>query len=247
MNREPRARDVRQPDLPAAGAQAWLAAPDPRWQHDEDSGRSCFAADGMRAGDARRRRLAGALAAAWIIVLGTIAMVSVVAPQPACAAQARLTAPELDLKAAYLLSFLRFVRQETPSPLRQADSISVAIVGDDGLGRALKLAVQGRRLDGRSIVVSSLREPERLGEYDMVFIGFARSTAVDQALAQTRGAPVLTVGESDDFVGHGGMIGLFLEDRKLRFAINVSAAGEAGLRISSSLLSLAAEVYGRQR
>ncbi len=42
MNREPRVRDVRQPqeDRPAA--------PEPCWRHDEDSGRSCLAADGAQ-------------------------------------------------------------------------------------------------------------------------------------------------------------------------------------------------------
>ena len=194
----------------------------------------------------RRHGLARALAAAWIVVLAGTAAGTFVAPLPACAAQARLTAPELELKAAYLLSFLRFVRRATPSASRDAEPIAVAVVGDDGLGQALQRAVQGKRLDGRSIVVTSLREPDRLDTYDMVFIGFARPAAVDRALAQAQGAPVLTVGENEDFVGRGGMIGLFLEERKLRFAINVGAADQAGLHISSSLLSLAAEVHGRR-
>jgi hypothetical protein len=189
----------------------------------------------------------GALAAAWLVVLATAGVPVMVAPQAAWATQVRLTAPELELKAAYLLGFLRFVRKTTPATDQAPGTLSVAVLGDEALGKALQVAVQGKRLDGRSITVSTLKAPERLGTYDMVFIGSTRASAVNQALAAAHGAPVLTVGESDDFVTRGGMIGLFLDDRKLRFAINVTAADEAGLRISSNLLSLAAEVRGHQR
>jgi hypothetical protein len=191
--------------------------------------------------------MASVLAAAWIAALGTVGVPALVAPQPAYATQVRLTAPELELKAAYLLSFLRFVRKTTPETDQGPETISVAVLGDEAMGKALQIAVQGKHLDGRSITVSTLKTPERLGDYDMVFIGTTRASAVNQALAAAHGAPVLTVGESDDFVARGGMIGLFLDDRKLRFAINVTAADEAGLHISANLLTLAAEVHGHQR
>jgi hypothetical protein len=194
-----------------------------------------------------RRRAACALAAAWLVALGTVTAPHLLAPQAACATQVRLTAPELELKAAYLLSFLRFVRRTATATDQGAETISVAVLGDDELCRALQAAVQGKRLDGRSITVTALKTPERLGTYDMAYIGFPRASVVNQALTAAHGAPVLTVGESDDFVARGGMIGLFLDDRKLRFSINVAAADEAGLHISASLLSLAAEVHGHQR
>ena len=93
-------------------------------------------------------------------------------------------------------------------------------------------------------MVSTLREPDSLRTYDMVFFGFALDSRLDRALKQTRDAPVITVGDCDGFVDRGGMIGLFFEDRKLRFAINAEAADRASLRVSSNLLSLAADVHG---
>ena len=58
-------------------------------------------------------------------------------------------------------------------------------------------------------------------------------------LDELKGAPVLTVGDGDDFARNGGMIGLFVEDGRMRFAINPDAAHRAGLRLSSQLLKLA--------
>ena len=66
---------------------------------------------------------------------------------------------------------------------------------------------------------------------------------LDDALAATieelKGAPVLTVGDGESFAEVGGTIGLFVEDGRMRFAINPNAAHRAGLRLSSQLLKLA--------
>ncbi len=59
--------------------------------------------------------------------------------------------------------------------------------------------------------------------------------------------PVLTVGETQEFVKQGGMIALCLEGKKVRVDINLDASGRAGLKISSRLLWLARKVTGSAR
>jgi hypothetical protein len=56
--------------------------------------------------------------------------------------------------------------------------------------------------------------------------------------------PVLTVGESQYFVQQGGVIGFCLVENKVRFNINLEAAGKARLKISAKLLALAKTVIG---
>jgi hypothetical protein len=51
--------------------------------------------------------------------------------------------------------------------------------------------------------------------------------------------PILTVGESDDFLDQGGMFNLFFEDKQLRFEVNQTPAENAKLTVSSKLLRLA--------
>ena len=51
--------------------------------------------------------------------------------------------------------------------------------------------------------------------------------------------PILTVGETPRFIEQGGIVNFFLENGKVRFEINRSAAERSGLRISSRLLQLA--------
>jgi hypothetical protein len=50
---------------------------------------------------------------------------------------------------------------------------------------------------------------------------------------------VLTVGESDNFISNGGVIGFKVDGDKVRIEINTEAADRAKLRISAKLLSLA--------
>ena len=60
-------------------------------------------------------------------------------------------------------------------------------------------------------------------------------------------APILTVGESEEFIHQGGMIGFYLQENRIRFDINLQAAKRVNLRFSSRLLLLAKSVIGDPR
>ena len=51
--------------------------------------------------------------------------------------------------------------------------------------------------------------------------------------------PVLTIGESRNFIHAGGLINFYRKGKKIRFEINAQAARESGFKISSQLLKLA--------
>jgi len=71
------------------------------------------------------------------------------------------------------------------------------------------------------------------------------SVSTTSAILTTLGqAPIVTVGEEDDFVREGGMIGFSLEDNRIRFEINLTAARRLHIKISSRLLGLATNVIG---
>jgi hypothetical protein len=59
-----------------------------------------------------------------------------------------------------------------------------------------------------------------------------------------QGANVLTVGETSDFLASGAIDFLIAEDR-LQFEVNIGAASDAHLRISSNMLALARHVITR--
>jgi hypothetical protein len=58
-------------------------------------------------------------------------------------------------------------------------------------------------------------------------------------LNAARGASVLTIGETQNFLAEGGIIRFVMDGARVRFEINPEAAARENLRISSRLLRLA--------
>lgn len=56
----------------------------------------------------------------------------------------------------------------------------------------------------------------------------------------------MTVGETDGFLESGGIVNFLMEDERVRFEINNTAARQAKLKIRSKLLRLAKRVIGDQ-
>ena len=76
----------------------------------------------------------------------------------------------------------------------------------------------------------------------MVFIAGAENKRMQQVLDAVRNLPVLTLGESDQFLDAGGIINILFEETQLRFEVNSDAAEKANLVISSKFLRLAKRV-----
>jgi hypothetical protein len=71
----------------------------------------------------------------------------------------------------------------------------------------------------------------------MLFVSSDRQKQSVELLQRARG-PILTVGETVQFMREGGMVRFFVEDNRLRFSINQKAAEASGLKVSSKLLTL---------
>jgi hypothetical protein len=147
---------------------------------------------------------------------------------------------EYRLKAAFLYNFARFV--EWPAgALDASPTFRICIVGEDPFGGDLPVVVQGKRLQDRPIEIFRTDGAELAGCH-MVFIGSGETGHAARLLTGVVGRGVLTVGETQEFIRAGGMIGMRLEEDRVRFDVNVDAAQRAGLRMSSQLLKLATRV-----
>jgi hypothetical protein len=155
---------------------------------------------------------------------------------PAVAAEER---SEYEVKAAFLFNFARFVEW----PAREGSSadapIILVIAGTDQFKEVFDRVVQGRTVNGRSIVAKHVADLKNAGPCDILFvepIKGSKNIALPEALRRT---PTLTVGEGEVFCQQGGMIGFVQSEGTIGLAINQMGAERAGLKISSKLLSLA--------
>ncbi len=149
------------------------------------------------------------------------------------------TAPEEQLKSAFLYKFTHYA--EWPSDRMGDDGapVTMCVIGRDSLAEALELAVRGRESRGRPVAVKRLASADAAASCHVLFIGWSESWRISRALGRLANQPILTVGDADGFAHHGGMINLTKRGNRMRFEINRSAVERAGLHLSSQLLKLA--------
>lgn len=144
---------------------------------------------------------------------------------------------EYEVKAAFLLNFTKFVEWPASAFASAHSPIAICIIGRDPFGRTLDDMVQGEEVNGRRITVQRIASIPAPQTCQIVYIGAAEREL--ERKAGRMGPGVLTVGEDDDFIAAGGMICFVIENRRVRFDINQTAAENASLRLSSKLLSVA--------
>lgn len=91
----------------------------------------------------------------------------------------------------------------------------------------------------------SLAPGEAPGDAHVLFVGPDSARRLG-ALALEAPRGTLVVADGEEALEHGAMIGFVAIEDRLRFAVALDAAEQAGLRISSRMLSVAAEVKGRR-
>lgn len=153
------------------------------------------------------------------------------------AAQEDYQANEYEIKAAYVLNFTNFV--EWPGTSSGKPAIHVCLVGSDPLSASLSRMIGQRTSRDQPFFFRRMTRTEGVGDCQILYISPSEGKYVPQLLDSLRGARILTVGENDRFAAMGGIIQLVMENSRIRFKINSTAASEAGIRISSKLLALA--------
>lgn len=146
--------------------------------------------------------------------------------------RAQAVSLEYQVKAAFLLNFLRFVEWPASAP---PGPLTICVAGRNPLGTFLDETVRDETVGGRSILTRVILEPEP--GCHMVFV--PRGAATTAYLRAGRNSPVLTVGEIPAFIDMGGIINFIVEDGNVKFEISPHAAERAQLRISSRLLQIA--------
>ena len=143
------------------------------------------------------------------------------------------------IKAGYIYNFAKLVEWPA-SAFAQPDSpIVIGILGTDPFGPIIDKVLEGKKVNGHSFVIKRLKPTADVKECHILFIGSSLGVHVADTIRLTRGTPVLTISEIPGFADRGGIINLTLEQNKVRFEVNVDAAKEADLNISSRLLVLA--------
>jgi hypothetical protein len=158
-----------------------------------------------------------------------------------CLAQPPEAMAPSDVEAAYLYNFGKFVRFPAV-PEQDTAPFSICILGGESFGGTLNSLIANESLQGRKIVARRLTSPTAAGNCQIVFIGESEDARLAKDLAAFEKKPILTVSTLPGFLDRGGMIQFVLQNKRVRFAVNLSPAEQNGLALSSELLKVAVHV-----
>ncbi|MEO7272789.1 MAG: YfiR family protein [Vicinamibacterales bacterium] len=144
-------------------------------------------------------------------------------------------ANDVVVKAAFLVKFVRF----TTWPLLKAEApLAMCVLADDSLVAALEEIVRTQSPGDHPIEVRRAPDRGTWSTCQVLYVGEGEGRRAAQLASTVRTAAVLTVSDAGGFA-QTGIIELYLEGRRMKFAINIDAATRSGLHLSSQLLALA--------
>jgi hypothetical protein len=179
-----------------------------------------------------------------LLLAASFAVVMLVSCNAAAGEPPKQVALEQAVKAAYLYNFAKFVSWPADSSLTRAPALTIGVLSDASFLHAVEATVRGKQVAGRPLAVRHFRTVKDVEPCEVLFIDRTQAEHLPELRERLAGWPVLTVSDAEGFASRGGMIGLFLEDGRVRFEVGVAAARTGGLQVSSKLLRLSRSLTG---
>jgi hypothetical protein len=151
-------------------------------------------------------------------------------------AQAPPAPTEYQVKAIFLFNFSQFVDWPAASFADDRSPLVIGLLGSDPFGTTLDEIVRGETVNGRPLEVRRYNAVEQIDACHILFIERSQNERLDAVLAALKGRSVLTVGDFEGFARRGGIIRFVTVGNKIRLRVNLTAAQDAQLTISSKLL-----------
>ncbi len=168
----------------------------------------------------------------WKVMVGLVCFLA--------ASNARVCAQEVSeyqVKAAYLYSFAKFI--DWPAKDLQQPTFRMCVLNNKAFETTLAGIVKNKAVRGHPVNVMAVQNADEARNCHILFIGAVQNKNAGPLLESIKDRSVLTVGETTEFMEEGGMINFFLENDHVHFRVNQRVASQAGLHLSSRLLSVA--------
>lgn len=146
---------------------------------------------------------------------------------------------EYSIKAVFLHHFTHFVDWPSTTEAAESGPFLVGVLGDDPFEGALEEVTRGEKVRDRPIEVRRYAISDDFTQCDLLFVTRSEASRMTDIIARVRDRPILTLGDTEEFVHRGGMVGFVTRDNRVRLQINLEAARAAGFSINSNLLRAA--------
>ncbi len=172
--------------------------------------------------------------ASWVGACLAAAVAGALAAGPASAQP--VAAPQL--KAAFVANLAQFV-QWPADAVATGVPLFICVVDDWAVAQALEGMTRGKTIGGHGVTVKSVAADAALPTCNVLYLTRSSGKRSSELLATVQSSGVLTIADIPDFALVGGIIELVRENDRIGITVNLTALNRAGIRLSSSLLSLA--------
>ncbi len=152
---------------------------------------------------------------------------------------------EYQVKAAWMLNFTKFVEWPKEAFAAADSPCVVGVYGKDVFGPVIDTVFTNKTIKGRSFQIRRITRESDLAGCHLLFIPASERRNHRDIMTKLNKSPVLTVGESDSFHEHGGIMNFAMKGNSIQFEIDLRNAQKAGLRIDANLLKIASKVRGK--
>ena len=150
---------------------------------------------------------------------------------------------ESQVQAAYLYNFGKFV--SWPAGRTASGLFEICVLGRDPFGEILDRTVAGESIDGKNISVRRISAVQQATSCSILFVSPSEESHLGPILEFAEHYSLLTVSNIKRFAERGGDIGLVIQQDRVRFEVNRSAAERCHLVLSSELLKVAVKVIDK--
>lgn len=159
----------------------------------------------------------------------------------AAGAQEPLVERQSKVEAAFMRNFARYVSWPSQAFPDEKGPWNVCVIDENHFDASLEQTFQGRVEQGRPFAVRRAVAPDAVASCHIAFVGDVTPAVRRAVLAQTKTHPVLTVGNTAEFLAEGGIVRL-LPGERIEMSINLDQARRASLGIPAKLLEVSREV-----
>src|ERR1051325_1452244 len=131
---------------------------------------------------------------------------------------------EYDLKAVFLINLAQIVEWPSQSCPDDKTTFTICVLGEDPFGKSLDEIVEKETVHERRILIRHCKTLQDITDCQILFISRSEASRLSEIFQFVDGKGVLTVGDTDGFSTHGGMIGFVIVQNRLQVKINLVAA-----------------------
>ncbi|MBA1445721.1 MAG: YfiR family protein [Chromatiales bacterium] len=154
------------------------------------------------------------------------------------------TSDEYAVKAAMIFNLPGFTHWPERALSESSGTLDLCVVTNDRV-RGILAGLDGRAVGKRRFRIRTVDTEMKFAGCDLLFVSRTEQHKLSHIFRGVEGQPILTIGETDEFVETGGMISLITMAQKVKLKVNLNAVRQAGMRLNSRLLRLATIVKNR--